>query len=380
MCMSAISKLSRALGNLIAGLAAAILVGAVGIHVDHYFLRRDAERLLLDLKSLEMRKSTYRDARRVIDQWYDDVHQEGACAPYWCDVQISLGGFFERHPFFFASRPHAVYLYQLLGGRPAEIRGFIRVRNNIVWGKGIGAYVASDFIREPNGGWLFFTLIGRAGSGSPGVIVAPHPEYRVGQPGGCTGCTEGYVTFTPYANPADVARLMDINFSCITRWYPCKTQADILPTAWNEAVAEEPIQENAGQSCTPDMIRVLGRESTRVAIGTVIKVQKSSGYEEITVTLSEDLKRRDLLRGSKEYSSSHPLPVKEKVGERYIVFLAGANSTYDVSPYRACDLVPASLENIEITRRGITENWQDHYDEVLFRSLGDVKSPTDYVR
>ena len=106
-------KVSRVLGWVIAGLCVIVLIRAVAIRVDQYLLRRNAERLLADLKSLEMRRSTYQDARQVIDRWDDSMRQEGPCQPYWCDVRISLGDFFERHQAFFMNHQTLVYMYQL---------------------------------------------------------------------------------------------------------------------------------------------------------------------------------------------------------------------------------------------------------------------------
>ncbi len=93
MCMPQIRKILRTLGWVIAGLCAIALILAAAIRVDQYLLRRKAERLLADLKSLEMRKSTYQDARQVIDRWDEEMHQEGSCQPSRCDVRISLGDF-----------------------------------------------------------------------------------------------------------------------------------------------------------------------------------------------------------------------------------------------------------------------------------------------
>jgi len=64
--MADIKKIARVVSWVVAGLCVIVLILAVGVRVDQYLLRRNAERLLTDLKSLEMRKSTYRDARRVI--------------------------------------------------------------------------------------------------------------------------------------------------------------------------------------------------------------------------------------------------------------------------------------------------------------------------
>jgi hypothetical protein len=40
-----------------------------------------------------------------------------------------------------------------------------------------------------------------------------------------------HVKFTPAAVPADVRRLSQINFSCLTRQHPCRTREEIMPNA-----------------------------------------------------------------------------------------------------------------------------------------------------
>src|ERR1035437_641349 len=120
-------RLFRVVGWVVTGLCLIVLILAVAIRVDQYLLRRNAERLLVDLKSLEMRKSTYRDARLVIDRWSEEMHQDGPCQPYLCDARISVGDFFVRHRELFANHQRLAYglgyVYRLLGGRPAIIDG-----------------------------------------------------------------------------------------------------------------------------------------------------------------------------------------------------------------------------------------------------------------
>lgn len=76
MYMPHTRKILRAGGWVISGLCGIILISAAAIRVDQYLLRRDAERLLSDLKSLEMRKSTYQDASLVIDRWKEGYAPE----------------------------------------------------------------------------------------------------------------------------------------------------------------------------------------------------------------------------------------------------------------------------------------------------------------
>ncbi len=279
------------------------------------------------------------------------------------------------------------YVYQLLGGRPAMIDGSIRVRRNVVWGKGISALIEN---------YTVHTLVGVASSGSPtSVISSLHPEYALEDMSG--RWIYAQVVFTPYADPKDVRRLMDINFSCLTSWHPCKTEADILPTAWNEYTAEEklatdPVQQ---QKCSPDVIRVLSRESERVVIGEVIKSgggsdwvcdasQRCTLVPTPTVLLQSDLKPRNpLFPSSPEFRSfSHLLPMKTKLGDKYVFFFAYPIVEYRVDRNAACNPLPATDENLEAIRRGIAEDWADHNREFLSFSpgLGDLKPSEIQVR
>jgi hypothetical protein len=381
VCMRS-TKIFRVVGWLVVGLCAIPLALALAIRVDQYLLRKNADHLLADLKSLEMRRSTYGDARAVIDRWHDNI-REGPCRPSWCDVEISLGDFLARHTFL-AYHQKLADAYRLLGGRPAMIEGSIRVRNNVVWGKGIVAYIESHAVSGSDG--LYFTVIGQARSGSPSVVSLLHPEYAIGTPGGCTACTEAYVVFTPYADPADVKRLMDIDFSCLTRWHPCETNADILPTAWNEQTAARlAMRKLAERTCSPDVVRVLSRESWSVLDGEITKIEPSAEYGELTLHLHEDLKRWDLRfryrLARQEYSFSQPMPLKEELGDRYVVFFQYPNSTYAVGQGGSCEVLPATQENMEAVRRGVAEDWADHLDYYnQSPGLADVKPPTIHLR
>jgi hypothetical protein len=133
------SKILRVVAWVIAGLSVIVFVAAATVRVDEYWLRRKAERFLADLKSLEMRKSTYQDAQLVIDRWKDDISQRGLCQPNRCDVVMGIGNFWNHHSEFFAHHQELEHVWRVLGGRRVLIDGYIRVRNGVVWGKGIRA-------------------------------------------------------------------------------------------------------------------------------------------------------------------------------------------------------------------------------------------------
>jgi hypothetical protein len=91
-------------------------------------------------------------------------------------------------------------------------------------------------------------------------VSARHPEYQIGGSNICTSCRLGSVHFTPFADPKDVSRLTDLNFTCFTRWRHCTEQADVLPAPWKEMRAEVPEdRQNGPDPCSLDTIRVLSR-------------------------------------------------------------------------------------------------------------------------
>ncbi len=111
-----------------------MLAGA--IRLDQYVLRSRAERLQSDIRSLELRKSTYADARRLEDRWFDKT-KEKVRRPSWCDLEIFLNNTSAQHLEFFLNHPAVVAIYHLFGGRVAAAHSFIQVRDNVLWGKGI---------------------------------------------------------------------------------------------------------------------------------------------------------------------------------------------------------------------------------------------------
>jgi hypothetical protein len=342
-----------------------VLIPAAAIRVDQYLLRRNAEHLLADLKSLELRKSTYHDAQQVIDRW-KTIYQEGSCDRNRCDVQTGVGDFLEHRWEFFEHHQKLVQVLRILGGRPAQFEGYIRVRKDVVWGKGIRAIVLSYSTRYQD-----INLTGRVGSSPPGFASPLHPEYDVGIGRDTTGAfsSGAYADFTPYADPADVRRLMDIDFSCLTRWHSCQTGADIASTAWNEATAEREkrmARNSVEVTCNPGLVRVLARESRRAAIGEVSRIELypgpygDSSFANVKMVLKDDLKHNNFsfLSALKDYSFSEPLPVKEKIGERYILFFRYSDGLY-LDEDRACALLPATDENLEAVRLGAAEEWAE---------------------
>jgi hypothetical protein len=158
----------------------------------------------------------------------------------------------------------------------------------------------------------------------------------------------GWVKFTPFADPRDVLRLTDLNFTCITRWRHCTEQPDILPTAWKELRAE--IAEGAEDDpnpCTPAIIRSLSRQTHRLELLKVVKLKPDPNLPLMTVRRlpgitpqrPDQWQEFDLPADLIGLGVVHP-------GEQFLTFDNGA-----------CRAVPATEENLKAARLGAAEGW-----------------------
>jgi hypothetical protein len=327
----------------IGAVVVALLAGA--IRLDQYVLRRRAERLLSDIRSLELRKSTYADARRLEDRWLDES-KEAVCRPSWCDLQISVDNVGARHLAFLLNHLTIRAIYHGLGGRVAGVGSFLRVRDNLLWGKGMGLAIET-LSTESDGRNVEYDLEGSIGTDDHFTWVsARHPEYQIGGPTACTSCREGWVKFTPYAAPQDVLRLTDLNFACLTRWRHCTEPADILPTAWREMRAEAAkAAQNGRESCTLPMIRVLSRQSHHVDLVKVIKLELEPAVPSMTVRRMSRVPFQ-----LENWWAEFPLVVDASdnihVGDRLLLLEDGW-----------CQTVPATAENMTAAQLGAGEGW-----------------------
>jgi hypothetical protein len=218
---------------------------AAAIHIEQRLLRTRAEDLLEDIRSLELRRSTWTDAQRVFTRWGAWGHYEGSCGSPHCDYEVSFGDIFVDHSRLVPDAPWARRAFEFFGVRMSLVTAHLLVTDGLVLGKEFTAFIEVPPDRGPIAPFSgsTYTLIGRvetrtfplSGSLHQHSI---HPEYTVMSPSGCTGCLTVWVRFTPLADPVDVRRLMDFNLACLTNHKPCREREDIMPSAWKQHLAE----------------------------------------------------------------------------------------------------------------------------------------------
>jgi hypothetical protein len=268
----------------LAGLVCAAVLAVVWIHVQQHILRSRAERLLADLRSLQLRKATFEEAQVIFKRWerWGDYKEpwygaEQQCTAERCAFNVTLGDplatLVWHYDLRVTLRGWWFDAYKAVGGRYAVVRAFIRVRNGVVTPHGFLAGI------DPPEGTIFGASVRIVPRLYP--VSRYWPELSSGQEYGvalnkrCDTCDIG-MDFTPYARPEDIERLTNVNLGCLTAWNPCRVQRDLYPAAVAELHVEtdnwvfRPPEEF---TCSPMLIERIARDTENVAIADLIGIE-----------------------------------------------------------------------------------------------------------
>jgi hypothetical protein len=303
------------------GFAVAVLVLVAGlaafVQIQQHILRWRAERLLADIRQIQMGKSTWADAQRLMYKWGAWGKWEGPCTAEGCEYQIMLPDalqavtthFWERTPLAMREERHfyrqwELHLYSLLGGRITQIRAGVHLKNGIIWTKSYAVYTARSFYEYGVEEFLIGTADGETRfthpAYQPGLKL--HPEYSLKAAGPCDGCSDGSCTvcrmigasFTPFAAPGIVSQLFDFNLRCITSRKQCDDPKEIMPSTWHlyrldqEELAKQsgPPNARAWNKCDSP-VEFSGRDYRFALLTEVVKIQTSpdSGFTRYVASL-----------------------------------------------------------------------------------------------
>ncbi len=227
----------------IAILAPIVCLFAV-VRIQQYVLRWRAERLLADIREIQMGKSTWADAQRLMAKWGAWGWYENSCTSAHCDYQVAIEDASQSMPtlsFPSITMRHTGRLidaktnrvYRILGGHFAEVAARIQVKNGVVWAKSFEADIMiQPLFPNPDIGEPIVLDADAVGAtqmaGFPRVLPET-PEFGgdLGSKSDC--CRTAFVKFTPRADPHLVDALLTFNLSCITRWIECETTEELAP-------------------------------------------------------------------------------------------------------------------------------------------------------
>jgi hypothetical protein len=196
-------------------------------------LRHRAQRLLTEIRALQVNHSTWADAQALMSRWGASAAQSGNCTAEACDFRINL---VQTLPPIFVGYPDSpnrlARVVDHLGLRSAAVRGGFTMHSGFVdmkwfgeqvslpvrdWYLRSGEYVPEIAVSTAESS----TFVGYEGEASP-----EHPYRRVRNMKGRYGLL---FHFKPQESAAEQASLMDFRFTCITRFRPCESEHDILP-------------------------------------------------------------------------------------------------------------------------------------------------------
>jgi hypothetical protein len=357
-----------------------ILFAVTAIHVQERILRHRAERLLEDIRSLELRKASFTDAQDIFRRWTRWASYDGECTEAHCVMRITLYDFPFNLPERYAWRMNwPRHASMLVGGHPAQVIAEIFVENGIVWGKGFTVEVlAPPYSSAPGLASVEdYTVIGTAESRSrfrdrdwdEGVYF--HPHYSLAQPSACDVCVVAMATFTPYANSEDVQRLMQLDFSCLTRWKTCRTPADIMPVAWKEHLADKAKIALAAETlCGEDHAKWIGRDSENAAIVDVVATRNKPAvagdrYQDADVRLVKRIKRSKFwdvgtTREIRILESSLGSESIQRLTDLYPgipLIILFQNAEVGGIELETCGVLPLTSENLAIVTRGAEQDY-----------------------
>ena len=225
--------------RVLTSLLAIYLVLLTAVQISQRVTRRRAEHLLSDIRGLQLERSSWSDAQALIQRWGRWGHYEGTCDADHCDYRIRFDSAATvMRPIAIADI--SIYLFDraaeiattVLGAHMSDVEGGFHLENNLVASSSF--LLASGLGENP----LMSRVLGTSNLERFDLWPEkdPHPEYRTVLRTGTIGYF--FTQFTAATKPEEVEWLTAFNFSCMTRWVPCKGMGDLLPSAWAKYIAE----------------------------------------------------------------------------------------------------------------------------------------------
>jgi multisubunit Na+/H+ antiporter MnhE subunit len=263
-----------------------VLLITLALKADAYVLRLRSERLLADVRSLQVRKTTVAEARRVLQKWQKetlDFEIFGDKWRFWTSLADSITSMEARYTpndSMWAWVMRVEWASRFIGWRRMGVQTLIDVRKGVVWDKHFTVIVQTPPEKASNDGLYGevattsrFYEGSSAGSNGQILQTLVHPDYVVVQRRirllpYFMGASAMLVLLTPSADPAVVRHFEGFDFSCMTRWFPCRKVAELMPTAWTQFQEDQPrvLAALKQLKCTPEKLEAQARNAQAAAV------------------------------------------------------------------------------------------------------------------
>ena len=348
--------------------------------------RVSAERLLGEMRSLEVGRSTGADVQALEGRWGRWALAEGPCGLLRCDLVVDVGDVYGAAG---VSR-----LARMLGaGHEAGARLQVTLRDGFVTRvaytltvqvpRGYGGRWDRTDLQRP--GYVTYApgsynLIARAVSSKTLEVrccswpaPARHPAYVLNAPGVCVGCLALFAEYQPQASAEVKRELTGFNFDCMTRWTPCADEVDIMPEAGKQYVVQQ--RERWLEIDRLEACRYSVGELARAALNAVVvraePLPDGSGMWQLTLVraLGKDMGWKAGETRWLDISSSAPLTLRKLQGRDALMLVELGRDRY-VHDY-PCGVFAATEGNVaEVTRALAFGEGRSLWDERFASALG----------
>jgi hypothetical protein len=384
-------RLTRWLGRIIAGallIAFALWLVAYG---RQWLLRSRAERLLADIQALQVQKSSWADAQRLMTRWGAWGSYEGSCTPAKCYYFVWMHDAIPweyRFPwedeFGHDDSPHRLArMLDRIGLRTSVVHAAFSVSNGTVVSKHFDMMVLTPvrYWNDPDEK-VRIQLTAGASEGSR-LNVLPDTYYGDIYSVALFDSRGGVLADSTPMEPLKHRKaLMAFRLNCISQWSPCLQQKEILPQAAAEADARRGASdlltregrdpERQIQPCDARRLEFLARDEPEVWIGSVEeKPEHDSDSPD-----QNKLRYRTFVSPQKLMKSRHAGPLggfiqTSKVDSQAAtandlqtqVFIFGFLEEYSSHPEwrsldtRSCSFTPVTPETLAAVQKGVTEDF-----------------------
>jgi hypothetical protein len=289
------------------------------VQIQQHLLRWRAEQLLDDIRAIEMGKSTWADAQRLMNRWGAWGGYQNECDQQYCSYRISIDDIsraFHHFPFSeggqweselrwpkWINRP-----YSWAGGRFAVVEAKFEVRNGKILGKSFAArtafstkayqtksesYAAADSNVIAEGLCATSFAFRRSLQQAPSSIDNQEVYFTLSD-----NDHDGHwavAAFTPFADEGTVNTLLTFDLGCITRWKECRTSRELMPAIVSIYKEDKPTGNNPPH---PGFLQdlplwVAARNAEYVAIAEVLDPSRHASADQFSFSFQA----RKLLKG-----------------------------------------------------------------------------------
>jgi hypothetical protein len=225
---------------------AAVLIAAgwLAIETSQILFRTKAETLLAATQSLEVNRSTWPDAQKLISQWGKWGGYYGDCNSEHCRYSVAICHLCSLQPSsVLENGPRlGTRILEAVGLHSSGAIATFEVKHGVVAMKKFTLTTAlpvSKWTTPESRFWLQASKVGSTYWPSVDVTALEANEIQSTSVQIIRHPNRSFLrrritleaSFTPNESAEERAALMDFHFDCITRWFPCTSRQELLPRA-----------------------------------------------------------------------------------------------------------------------------------------------------